>query len=74
MTLEEKVSQTGRSALAIKRLGVSAYYWSEGIHGVARQGKTTSFPSSLAMSNTWDRQLVYETSDITSTEARGKKQ
>lgn len=73
MTLEEKVSQTGRSALAIKRLGVSAYYyWSEGIHGVARQGKATSFPSSLAMSNTWDRQLVYETSDITSTEARGK--
>ena len=73
MTLEEKVSQTGRSAPAIKRLGVSAYnYWREGIHGVARQGKATSFPSSLAMSNTWDRQLVYEASDITSTEARGK--
>ena len=73
MTLEEKVSQTGRSAPAIKRLGVSAYnYWREGIHGVARQGKATSFPSSLAMSNTWDRQLVYKASDITSTEARGK--
>lgn len=73
MTLEEKVSQTGRSAPAIKRLGVSAYnYWREGIHGVARQGKATSFPSSLAMSNTWDRQLVYEASNITSTEARGK--
>ena len=73
MTLEEKVMQTGRSASAISRLGVQSYnYWSEGIHGVARQGNATSFPSSLSMSNTWNRQLMLETSDITSTEARGK--
>ncbi len=73
MTLDEKVAQTGRSAPAIPRLGVKEYnYWREGIHGVARQGVATSFPSSLAMSNTWDRQLIYEAGDITSTEARGK--
>lgn len=73
MTLTEKAAQTGRSAPEIKRLGVSKYnYWREGIHGVARQGVATSFPSSLAMSNTWDRQLMYEVMDITSTEARGK--
>lgn len=73
MTLTEKAAQTGNGAPAISRLGVSKYnYWKEGIHGVARQGAATSFPSSLAMSNTWDRQLMYEVMDITSTEARGK--
>lgn len=73
MTLTEKAAQTGRSAPEIKRLGVSKYnYWREGIHGVARQGVATSFPASLAMSNTWDRQLMYDVMDITSTEARGK--
>ncbi|MDO5397090.1 MAG: glycoside hydrolase family 3 C-terminal domain-containing protein [bacterium] len=73
MTLEEKVAQTGRNAPAISRLGVHAYnYWREGIHGVARQGQATSFPSSLAMSNTWDTELMRRVMDITSTEARGK--
>lgn len=74
MTLEEKAAQTAaKSTPAISRLGVhSYYYWREGIHGVARQGVATSFPSSLAMSNTWDRQLMFEAMDITSTEARAK--
>lgn len=73
MTLEEKVAQTGRSAPAISRLGVSKYnYWREGIHGVARQGQATSFPSSLAMSNTWDVELMREVMDITGNEARAK--
>ncbi len=74
MTLEEKAAQTAaKGAPAIPRLGVhSYYYWREAIHGVARQGGATSFPSSLAMSNTWDRDLIFETMDITSTEARGK--
>ncbi len=73
MTLEEKISQTGNNAPAIPRLGVSSYnYWREGLHGVARQGKATSFPTSLSMSNTWNRELIREAADITSTEARGK--
>ena len=73
MTLEEKVSQLQNSAAAIDRLGVSDYnYWREGLHGVARQGRAISFPSPLSMSNTWDRELVKEAADITSTEARIK--
>ncbi len=73
MTLEEKVAQLGRNAPAISRLGVSKYnYWREAIHGVARQGRATSFPSSLSMSNTWDVALMEQAMDITSTEARGK--
>ena len=78
MTLEEKAAQTiakntGSHSNAVSRLGVHGYYyWREGIHGVARQGVATSFPSSLAMSNTWDPALMQEAMDITSTEARGK--
>lgn len=73
MTLEEKASQMSNVAAPIQRLGVSVYnYWREGLHGVARQGKATSFPTSLAMSNTWNRDLVYKMADITATEARGK--
>ncbi len=73
MTLEEKAGQFVNQAPAISRLGVQKYqFWKEGIHGVAREGKATSFPSSMAMSNTWDRDLIYRAADITSTEARGK--
>ncbi len=73
MTLEEKVSQIGYKAAAIDRLGVKAYdYWKEALHGVARQGQATNFPAPLAMSNTWNRELVYRMADITSTEARAK--
>ncbi len=72
MTLEEKISQLGNNAPAIPGLEVGAYnYWREGLHGVARQGVATSFPTSLSMSNTWNRSLIYSAADITSTEARG---
>lgn len=73
MTLEEKVSQLGYKAAAIERLGVKEYdYWKEALHGVARQGKATSFPTALSLSNTWNRDLIYRVADIISTEARGK--
>ncbi len=73
MTLEEKAAQLKNEAAAIPRLGVSAYnYWREALHGVARQGKATSFPTSLSMSNTWNLDLVRRAAEITSTEARGK--
>lgn len=73
MTLEEKVAQLGYTAPAIPRLGVANYnYWKECLHGVARQGKATNFPAPLALSNTWNRELVHAVADITSTEARGK--
>lgn len=73
MTLEEKVSQLGKDAPAIERLGVAKYgWWKECLHGVARQGAATSFPSPLGLSNTWNRDLVFTVADITSTEARAK--
>lgn len=73
MTLEEKAAQLGYQAPAIERLGVHEYnYWMECLHGVARQGKATNYPAPLALSNTWNRELVYQVADETSTEARAK--
>ncbi len=73
MTLEEKAAQLKNEAAAVPRLGVRAYnYWREALHGVARQGKATSFPTSLSMANTWNAALVRRAAEITAEEARGK--
>lgn len=73
MTLEEKVAQLGYKAAGIERLGVAPYdYWKEALHGVARQGAATSFPTALSMSNTWNTELIYKLADATSTEARAR--
>jgi len=71
MTLEEKISQVGHQSPAISRLGIVKYnYWNEALHGVARSGLATSFPSSKAMSSSWDLQLIYDCATATSDEAR----
>ncbi len=71
MTLEEKINQVGHSTMAISRLGVKGYnYWNEGLHGVARSGAATSFPSSKAMSSTWDMSLIKKCAEATANEAR----
>lgn len=71
MTLEEKINQVGHKTAAITRLGLQGYnYWNEALHGVARSGVATSFPSSKAMSATWDLPLIYDCANATSDEAR----
>ncbi len=71
MTLDEKINQVGHQTMDITRLGVKGYnYWNEALHGVARSGLATSFPSSKAMSSTWNLQLIYDCATATSDEAR----
>lgn len=71
MTLTEKASQLGNQSAAIPRLGVKEYnYWSEALHGVARSGYATSFPTGYGIAQTWNRDLVEEIMTITSDEAR----
>ena len=71
MTLEEKINQVGHQTMEISRLGLKGYnYWNEGLHGVARSGLATSFPSSKAMSATWDLPLIFQCATATSDEAR----
>ena len=73
MTVDEKIAQLQYQSPAISRLDVSSYnYWKEALHGIARQGKATSFPTALSMSNTWNPELIQSMADIISDEARGK--
>ncbi len=72
MTLAEKISQTGNTAPAIKRLGLSSYqYWSEALHGLCigyRAG--TSFPQPLALAGAWNPELTRLVYAAISSEAR----
>ncbi|TRX59971.1 glycoside hydrolase family 3 protein [Fulvivirga sp. M361] len=73
MTLEEKVSQVVHQAPAIPRLGIPEYnWWNEALHGVARNGKATIFPQSIALAATFDPELAYEVASAISDEARAK--
>src|SRR5438105_1457993 len=45
LTTREKIAQLMNDAPAIPRLAVPAFdYWSEGLHGLARNGRATVFP------------------------------
>jgi beta-glucosidase len=73
MTLEEKVSQLGHTADAIKRLEIPQYdWWNEGLHGVARAGVATVFPQAIGMAATFDDALLAQDADAISTEFRAK--
>jgi len=61
LTLDEKVSLMVHPARGIPRLNIPAYnYWSEALHGVARNGRATVFPQAIGMAATWDKDLIYE--------------
>lgn len=73
LTLDEKISQMRNAASAVPRLGIPAYdFWSEALHGVARNGRATVFPQAIAMAATWDPRLVQQVADAISDEARAK--
>ncbi len=73
MTLDEKISQMQNSSPAIARLGIPAYnWWSESLHGVARNGIATVFPQAIGMAATWNPKLIHEEASVISTEARAK--
>lgn len=73
LTLEEKVGLMNHPAHGIPRLGIPAYnYWSEALHGVARNGRATVFPQAIAMAATWDRDLIHHVGTAISDEGRAK--
>src|SRR5205085_6393188 len=73
MTLEEKIGQILHSTPAIERLGIPAYnFWSEGLHGVARNGRATVFPQAIGMAATWDPALIQRVASAIGDEARAK--
>jgi beta-glucosidase len=73
MTLEEKASQLVNQARAIPRLQVPAYdWWSEALHGVARNGTATVFPEPIGLAATFDTPLIHDMAVVIGTEARAK--
>ena len=73
MTIEEKISQLTFDAAAIERLGVPEYnWWSEALHGVARNGRATVFPQPIGMGATFDRDLIHRVFTAVSDEGRAK--
>lgn len=58
---------------AVDRLHIPMYeWWSEGLHGVGRNGYSTIFPITMMMAATWNDGLVYKVFDAVSDEMRVK--
>ena len=73
LTLEEKASLTMHASPAIPRLGIKQYnWWSEALHGIARNGSATVFPQPIGMAASFDEALVEKVFTAASDEARVK--
>ena len=73
LTLEEKASLTMHASPAIPRLGIKPYnWWSEALHGIARNGSATVFPQPIGMASSFDERLIEEVFTAASDEARVK--
>ena len=73
LTLEEKASLPMHASPAIPRLGIKQYnWWSEALHGIARNGSATVFPQPIGMASSFDERLIEEVFTAASDEARVK--
>ena len=73
MTLEEKISQILSSAPALARFDLPEMdWWSEALHGIAREGTATMFPQAIGMAATFDPALVRQVGAAAGIEARIK--
>ena len=73
LKLEEKVGLMSNAAKGIPRLNIPAYnYWSEALHGVARNGHATVFPQAIGMAATWDKALIQKVASAIGDEGRAK--
>ena len=73
MSTEEKIEQIRSAAPALERLGIPEMdWWSEALHGVAREGTATMFPQSIGLGATFDPALVGEIGRAVGQEARIK--
>lgn len=73
LTLEEKSWLMMHDSRAIPRLDIPQFnWWSEGLHGVGRNGTATVFPITVGMASSFDDNLVEKVFTATSDEARAK--
>ncbi len=70
MTLEEKATQLVNQARAVPRLGIPSYdWWSEALHGVARDG-VTEFPEPVGLAATFDPDAIHSMATAIGIEGR----
>ena len=70
LSLEEKASQLVNQARAVPRLGVPSYdWWSEALHGVARDG-VTEFPEPVGLAASFDPVAIQRMATAIGTEGR----
>ena len=73
LTLEEKTKLMMNGSPAIERLGIPQFdWWSEALHGVGRNGLSTTFPSCIGMAASFDDDLLEQIYTAVSDEARAK--
>lgn len=73
LTLREKASLMVNGSPAVPRLGIPQFgWWSEALHGVARNGFATVFPATIGMAASFDDALLYRVYSAVSDEARAK--
>ena len=73
MTVSEKLSQMKYNAPAIERLGIPAYnWWSECLHGAARNGTATVFPQVIGMAASFNKAALKKVGSVISDEIRAK--
>lgn len=70
LTLEEKATLLNHAGPTVERFHIRADQWNQCLNGVQWDRPTTLFPICLAMSATWDTNLVYDTASALSDEAR----
>ena len=73
LAIEEKAKLMMSSSPAIERLGIPQFdWWNEALHGIARNGFATVFPSTIGMAASFDDALVQRVFEAASDEARAK--
>lgn len=70
LTLEEKATLLNHAGPRVERFNIRADQWNQCLNGVQWDRPTTLFPICLAMSATWDTNLVHQTADALSDEGR----
>jgi beta-glucosidase len=73
LTLDEKVAMMNHPTQGVPRLDIPGYnFWSEALHGVARNGRATVFPQAIGLAATWDKELIHQIATAIGDEGRAK--
>ena len=70
LTLEEKATLLNHRGPTVERFSIRSDQWNQCLNGVQWDKPTTLFPVCLAMSATWDTNLVHQIARVLSDEAR----